>query len=118
MRERREERPWMVLQTVGGRKRHAFPAPRGCGPPPARRRGPPPVLAGLLGDEKPIIVLPVNRRDIYAGVVETFKQRGGVEREAGDVKNSDVKSASLIILGHDKPLLGRLSRAVEAPDAG
>lgn len=78
----------------------------------------PPVLARLLGDEKPLIVLPVNRKDIYAGVVETLKQRGGVEREAGNVKNSDVKSASLVILGHDNPLVGRLYGAVDAPDAG
>ena len=78
----------------------------------------PPVIARLLGDEKPIIVLPVNRRDVYTGVVEAFKQRGGVEREAGDVKNSDVKSASLIILGQDNPLIGRLYGAVDMPDAG
>lgn len=78
----------------------------------------PPVLARLLGDEKPIIVLPVNRRDVYTGVVEAFRQRGGVEREAGDVKNADVKSVSLIILGYDNPLIGRLYGTVDAPDAG
>ncbi len=78
----------------------------------------PPVIVRLLGDEKPIIVLPVNRRDVYTSVVETFRGRGGVEREASDVKNGDVKSASLIILGHDNPLIARLYGAVDIPDAG
>ena len=36
----------------------------------------PPVIARLIGDEKPIIVLPPSGAEIYDEVIKTFKEKG------------------------------------------
>jgi uncharacterized iron-regulated protein len=78
----------------------------------------PPVIEALLGDEKPAIVLPVLHREFYRTVIESFKQRGAEEKEAGTLKDAEIKSSSLIILGDDNPVIARLFGAVAVPATG
>lgn len=78
----------------------------------------PPVIAELLGSEKSIIVPPASRREFYRVVVEGFTKRGGEEKEAGELKDSEIKSASLVLLGDDNPVLAKLFGAVAVPSSG
>ncbi len=73
----------------------------------------PPLLATLFGDEKPVIVLPVAKRDIYAPLIEALKQRGGEEREPGALTTAGIKSSSLAVMGNDNPVLFRLYGKVD-----
>lgn len=78
----------------------------------------PPVIAELLGSEKSIIVPPASRREFYRVVVEGFTKRGGEEKEAGNLKDSEIKSASLVLLGDDNPVLAKLFGAMAVPSSG
>jgi uncharacterized iron-regulated protein len=78
----------------------------------------PPVIAELLGSEKTLIVPPASRREFYRAVVEGFTKKGGEEKDAGDLKDSEIKSASLVILGQDNPVIARLFGAVTVPASG
>ena len=73
----------------------------------------PPLLAKLLGDERMVLVLPASAAEIYAGALDAWKQRGAVEKQAGDLKDGDIKAASLLVFGADNPLIGRLYGKVE-----
>ncbi len=78
----------------------------------------PPVIAALLGDEHPLIVLPVADREAYTPVIASLKMRGAAEKEADDLKDSETKSSSLAILGDENPLLRRLFGKAESGKAG
>ncbi|MCL4457729.1 MAG: ChaN family lipoprotein [Nitrospirae bacterium] len=78
----------------------------------------PPVIARLLGDEKIIIVFPISNREAYKAVIDSFKERGAVEKESKDIGDSDIKSSSLVVLGGDNPLIERLYGKPEIIDSG
>jgi uncharacterized iron-regulated protein len=78
----------------------------------------PPVIARLLGTEKIIIALPTGNREVYRAVIDSFKEKSALEKEVKDIKDSDIKSSSLIILGNDNPLIERLYGSVDKIDAG
>lgn len=78
----------------------------------------PPVISGLLGDPEPLIVLPPGHKEFYAAVIESFRERGGREREADDLKDTEEKSSSLILLGNDNPVYRRLYGETEKPAEG
>jgi len=78
----------------------------------------PPVIAQLVGAEEPVIVLPVKDRDRYAAVISDFAAKGGVEREAADLKDEEVRTSSLVILGSDNPAIKRLFAKIDAPAEG
>lgn len=78
----------------------------------------PPVIARLLGAEKIIIALPTGNREIYRALIDSFKERGAVEKEIRDIKDSDIKSSSLVILGRDNPVIERLYGSIDKIDAG
>jgi hypothetical protein len=78
----------------------------------------PPLLAKVLGEEKPLLLLPVSGAEIYAGVIAAWKQRGAEERAAGSVKDADIRTSSLIVLGKDNPLIGRLYGKAGAEGGG
>jgi aminopeptidase N len=78
----------------------------------------PPVVASLLGDKKPLIVLPVANKEAYKTVIAALKEGGAEEKEPANLKDSEIKDSSLIILGDDNPLVGRLFGKAESVKAG
>jgi aminopeptidase N len=68
----------------------------------------PPVISRLAGDEKPIIVLSPSGLEIYEEIINTFKEKGGRVREADELTFPDLRASSLVILGADNPVVGRL----------
>jgi uncharacterized iron-regulated protein len=78
----------------------------------------PPVVAALLGDEKPLIVLPDANREAYKAVIAALQERGAEGKEAAGLKDSEIKASSIAILGDDNPLIGRLFGKAESGKAG
>ncbi|RJQ56709.1 MAG: PDZ domain-containing protein [Nitrospiraceae bacterium] len=77
----------------------------------ARELGPrefPPVLARLFGEKNLLLVNPPEKEEIYGSIIRVFNRSGAVEKDAGDIKNSDIKSSSVLIFGADNPLSGRI----------
>ncbi len=68
----------------------------------------PAVISRLVGAQNLVIVPPVKDREIYKDIIDSFKERGGIEKDAKDIRDPDIKSSSLLILGSDNPLTGRL----------
>ena len=52
-------------------------------------------------------------REIYAGAIESWKQRGAEERQVDTIKDADVNRSSFLAFGPDNPLVGRLYGRVE-----
>ncbi len=78
----------------------------------------PPVIAQLIGDEKILIALPVSKNEPYSGISDMLKEKDALQKEIKDIKDSDIKASSLIILGNDNPLIERLYGKPETIDAG
>lgn len=78
----------------------------------------PPVISRLPGDDKIIIVFPDSNRENYRVVIDHFKERGAVEKDSRSIKDSDIKSSSLVILGSDNPVIERLYGSIAKIDAG
>ncbi len=76
---------------------------------PRRLTGPetPPILAEVLREEKPLLVLPENDADLYAGVIDRWKQRGADVRRADGVKSEETGTA-VIVLGRNNSFMSRL----------
>ena len=68
----------------------------------------PPVIARLLGENPSIVVLPPSGEKVYQTVIERFQKRGSRVEEAGQVKDADLRTSSLVILGGENPLAERL----------
>ncbi len=68
----------------------------------------PPILAEVLREEKPLLVLPENSENLYAGVIDQWKRRGADLRKAGDVKTEETAKTAVIALGKDNPFIRRL----------
>jgi aminopeptidase N len=68
----------------------------------------PPVIARLVGEPGPLLVLPPSGPGIYGPIVAAFTRKGvGTEKPDG-VSFHDLESRSLIILGTDNPVSRRL----------
>ena len=67
----------------------------------------PPVIARLTGEEEPIIVPPPSRGEIYEEIVNTFQAKGARITDPEHIGYMD-QNRSLIILGADNPVVGRL----------
>ncbi len=68
----------------------------------------PPILAEILREEKPLLVLPVNGAGIYTGLIDQWKRRGADVRMADKVKNEETSKTAVIALGKDNPFISRL----------
>jgi len=68
----------------------------------------PPLLGGLLKDEKPVLVLPVSGENTYASIIEHWKKRGVDARKAATITEEDLKTSSFLVLGIDNPIINRL----------
>ncbi|MDI6801954.1 MAG: ChaN family lipoprotein [Thermodesulfovibrionales bacterium] len=78
----------------------------------------PPVIAGVIGEERPLIVLPASNKEAYTGIVNALKEKGGIEKEVKGIKEADIKNSALVILGNDNPLINRLYGNVVLDKAG
>jgi uncharacterized iron-regulated protein len=78
----------------------------------------PPVISRLLGDEKRLIVYSEKERDIYEDLIGIFKDEGFVAKNVTDLKDEDIRTSSLFVLGNASPVLKRLFGKVEKPEAG
>jgi aminopeptidase N len=73
----------------------------------------PPVIARLLGEEQPIIVLPPSKGEVYGEIVKALQEKGAKASEP-ELSGYKTPNRSLIILGADNPVVGRLYGAVPA----
>jgi len=78
----------------------------------------PPVIARLFGDDKIIIVLPEEGKDIYESIIADFQEKGAVSRAAKEITASEIEANSLIIFGIAHPLALRLCGPLASEDAG
>jgi uncharacterized iron-regulated protein len=78
----------------------------------------PPVITRLLKDEKMIISLPPDNKKFYQSVLDHFWKKEPLIKEARDIKDADIKNSSVVILGLDNPLIGRLYGKLVTEDAG
>ena len=78
----------------------------------------PPVIARLFGNEKIIIALPVEGREIYQSIIGDFEERGAVTRAAKEISIADIEDLSIIALGIDNPIVTRLYGSLIREDAG
>ncbi|MEW6003139.1 MAG: M1 family aminopeptidase, partial [Nitrospirota bacterium] len=76
----------------------------------------PPVISRLLGDEKRLLVIP--GKEIYADLIEVFKEAGFITKEEKDVKDEDITTSSLLLLGSDSPVLERLFGRFKGSEQG
>jgi uncharacterized iron-regulated protein len=68
----------------------------------------PPVIARLIGDEKPIVVLPPSGAEIYDEIIHAFSEKGAKVKGPDKIKYEDLKTSSLVVLGANNPLVGKL----------
>ncbi|MEW6067610.1 MAG: ChaN family lipoprotein [Nitrospirota bacterium] len=68
----------------------------------------PPLISKLLGDEKRLVVIPEKDRDKYEGLINILKKEGFILKEEREIKDKDLMSSSLLVLGIDSPILKRL----------
>ena len=77
----------------------------------------PPVVAGFIGAEKPVLVKPVKDAETYGSVIEAFKERGAVDMSPSEIRETGMKSSTLVVLGNDNPVVQRLFGSIRN-DAG
>ncbi|MEW6584176.1 MAG: ChaN family lipoprotein [Nitrospirota bacterium] len=68
----------------------------------------PPVIAKLIGDEKRILISSGRETQRYEKVVHALANEGFILKDEKDVKDEDIREASLLVLGFDSPVLKRL----------
>lgn len=79
----------------------------------------PPVIAKILSEQEGLLALPVEGKDdLYRGAVEFFKGRGYAAKRLKEIKDEDIKTASVVVLDHENPLLKRLFGKTDAPSNG
>lgn len=74
----------------------------------------PPVIAGVLGEDKGYLILP-GKGDTtdYEAAVEFFKKRNYTVRTPEEARNEDLAKSSVVVLGNENPLLARLFAVTE-----
>jgi aminopeptidase N len=78
----------------------------------------PPVISRLLGDEKRLIVYSEKEKGIYGDLIGLFKGEGFVAKEVTDLKDEDIRTSSILVLGYKSPVLKRLFGEVKRPGSG
>jgi aminopeptidase N len=78
----------------------------------------PPVIARLLGDDKIILALPEDGKEIYESIITEFQGKGAVSKAVKDITVSDIEANSIIILGTGNPLALKLCGPLAPEDAG
>jgi uncharacterized iron-regulated protein len=78
----------------------------------------PPVIGRLLGEKDLLIVLPQNETEIYNTVLDKFSGDDIMTKRPEEVKNSDMKTSSVAILGQDNPVIKKIYGKVAPVEAG
>jgi aminopeptidase N len=78
----------------------------------------PPVIARLIGDEKRIIVFSEREKEKYSLLIDAFTKEGFIAREEQEVKDEDIKTSSVLVLGFESQILKRLFGKTDEPKAG
>jgi uncharacterized iron-regulated protein len=75
----------------------------------------PPVVSGLLGDKNRLIVVPEKDGEKYDSLINLFTSRGFKTIEETAVKDKDIKTSSLLVLGAKNRVLERLFGGMVIP---
>lgn len=78
----------------------------------------PPVIARLLGDEKKLVVIPEKDKEKYRDLINVFKSAGFIPKEEKEIKDENITTSSLLVLGSDSPILKRLFGGWKRPGPG
>ncbi|UCH81853.1 MAG: ChaN family lipoprotein [Nitrospiraceae bacterium] len=78
----------------------------------------PPVIGRLLGEKNLLMVLPQYETEIYKAATDKFSGDDVIVKNPGDVKNSDIRTASVAILGENNPVIKRIFGRVPPVEAG
>ncbi len=79
----------------------------------------PPVISGLLGDQKRRVVYSESQKDTAKEVIAFLESRGFTPVDEKDIKDSDIASSSLLLLDSKGTVYSRLfGRAETFPDTG
>ncbi len=79
----------------------------------------PPVIAGLLGAEKLIIVSSQGDESKYKQIIEMFRKKAAEITAASSLGDAAIENTTLLILGSDNPLVRKLyGGAAAAPEGG
>lgn len=78
----------------------------------------PPVISRLLGDEKRLIVYSEKEKGIYGDLIGIFRDEGFKAKDAADLKDEDIRTSSIFVLGYESPVLKRLFGGVKRPGPG
>ena len=78
----------------------------------------PPVIGRLLGEKNLLVVLPQYETELYTAVTDKFIGDDVIVKNPDAVKNSDIKTASVAILGQENPIISRLYGKLSPEEAG
>ena len=78
----------------------------------------PPVVANLIGAGKRIVALPARDASTYEEIIASLRGTGAEVKAAELLSDTEVRSATLIVLGRDHPILRRLFDKIEIADRG
>ena len=78
----------------------------------------PPVIARLLRDENRLVVYPEKEKEKYSELINIFQKEGFEAIEEKEVKDSDIETSSLLVLGFESPILKRLFGQIREPGNG
>lgn len=84
----------------------------------------PPVIARLLGDERPLIIPAGGSPATYQAVVDGLAPKDAVAASAptgstpARLRDADLRASTLAVMGADNPVLSRLFGSVKVPDEG
>ncbi len=78
----------------------------------------PPLIASLIGDDRRIVVLPARDGNFYEEVIAGWRAKGGEVKAAESLSDAELRSATLVVLGGDHPVVRRLYGQVETPPHG
>jgi aminopeptidase N len=68
----------------------------------------PPLLSRFFRDDKKIVVYSEEEKDKYSSLIDALTKNGFIVKEVHEVKDEDIRSSSLLVLGFESPILKRL----------
>jgi aminopeptidase N len=68
----------------------------------------PPLLSRFFRDDKKFVVYSEEEKDKYSSLIDALTKNGFIVKEVHEVKDEDIRSSSLLVLGFESPILKRL----------